>query len=145
MFQAKIETIYNKIKNKPCSGKNADYIPELAKVDSSLYAISIYTIDGQTINLGDYNHEFAIESCSKVFTLGLVLEKYGIPHLKKKIGEKKWNERMKKVLHTFRTVVNYDYLYISGGNAKKLTIPLAGNEKIVSNREGIRGGARLWK
>ena len=85
MFQQKIETIYNKIKNKPCSGKNADYIPELAKVDSSLYAISIYTIDGQTINLGDYNHEFAIKSCSKVFTLALVLEKFGIPHLKKKL------------------------------------------------------------
>jgi polyphosphate glucokinase len=62
-----------------------------------------------------------------------------------KIGEKKWNERMEKVLHTFRTVVNYDALFISGGNAKKLSIPLAGNEKIVSNREGIKGGARLWK
>lgn len=61
-----------------------------------------------------------------------------------KIGEKKWNERMEKVLHTFRTVVNYDRLYISGGNAKRLTIPLGSNEKIVNNREGIRGGARLW-
>ena len=89
MFQAKIETIYNKLKNKPCSGKNANYIPELAKVDSGLYAISIYTIDGQTINLGDYTHEFAIESCSKVFTLALALEKFGIPYLRKKIGEKK--------------------------------------------------------
>jgi glutaminase len=89
MFQEKIETIYNKLKNKPCSGKNADYIPELAKVDSGLYAISIYTIDGQTINLGDYTHEFAIESCSKVFTLALALEKFGIPYLRKKIGEKK--------------------------------------------------------
>ena len=89
MFQEKIDTIYNKLKNKHCSGKNADYIPELAKVDSGLYAISIYTIDGQTINLGDYTHEFAIESCSKVFTLALALEKFGIPYLRKKIGEKK--------------------------------------------------------
>ncbi len=62
-----------------------------------------------------------------------------------KTGEKKWNERMEKVLHTFRTVVNYDRLYISGGNAKKLSIRLGSNEKIVNNREGIRGGARLWK
>lgn len=61
-----------------------------------------------------------------------------------KVGEKKWNRRMEKVLHTFRTVVNFDKLYISGGNAKKLTIPLRPNEKIVNNREGIRGGARLW-
>jgi len=24
-------------------------------------------------------------------------------------------------------------------------VPLGSNEKIVNNREGIRGGARLWK
>ena len=62
-----------------------------------------------------------------------------------KVGEKKWNRRMEKVLQTFRTVINYDKLYISGGNAKKLSVPLLDNEKIVNNREGIRGGARLWK
>lgn len=63
----------------------------------------------------------------------------------RKYGEKKWNERMEKVLQTFRTVVNYDKLYISGGNAKRLSVHLMDNEKIVSNREGIRGGSRLWK
>lgn len=63
----------------------------------------------------------------------------------RRVGEKKWNRRMEKVLHTFRTVINYDKLYISGGNAKRLVVPLNSNEKIVNNREGIRGGARLWK
>ena len=120
MFQQKIETIYNKIKNKPCSGKNADYIPELAKVDSSLYAISIYTIDGQTINLGDYNHEFAIESCSKVFTLALVLEKYGIPHLKKKIGEKKSQEQFDSVCSVDR-VQNHTINSFDNGGAMATT------------------------
>lgn len=61
------------------------------------------------------------------------------------IGEKKWNKRMQKVLHTFRTVINYDFLYISGGNAKRLSFPLDDNVKIVSNRDGIKGGARLWR
>lgn len=61
-----------------------------------------------------------------------------------KVGEKKWNRRMEKVLQTFRTVINYDKLYISGGNAKKLNFPLDANVKIVSNKDGIRGGARLW-
>ena len=63
----------------------------------------------------------------------------------KKVGEKKWNRRMEKVLQTFRTVINYDKLYISGGNAKKLTLPLESNVRVVSNKDGIRGGARLWK
>jgi len=61
------------------------------------------------------------------------------------IGDKKWNKRMERVLHIFKTVINYDALYISGGNAKRLTLTLDDNVKLVSNRDGIRGGARLWK
>jgi polyphosphate glucokinase len=63
----------------------------------------------------------------------------------KKIGPEKWNERMKKVLAVLKTVINYDTLYIGGGNATCLTIPLDENIKIVSNKDGIKGGARLWK
>lgn len=62
----------------------------------------------------------------------------------KKIGTKKWNERMKKVLAVLKTVINYDTLHIGGGNASELTIPLDENIKIVSNKDGIKGGARLW-
>lgn len=61
-----------------------------------------------------------------------------------KEGKEKWNKRMQKVLTILKTVFNYDYLYISGGNAKNLDFPLASNMKIVSNKDGIKGGARLW-
>lgn len=60
-------------------------------------------------------------------------------------GLEKWNERMKKVLAILKTVFNYDTLYIGGGNAKKLTMKLDPNIKLFSNREGIKGGARLWQ
>ena len=59
-------------------------------------------------------------------------------------GLEKWNERMKKVLDLLKTVFNYDFLYIGGGNSKKLSFPLEGNMKLFSNKEGIKGGARLW-
>ena len=88
MLDEDITKIYNKVKPMH-SGKNADYIPELKKVDPNLYAISIYTIDGYSYNIGDYTTEFAIESCSKIFTLALALEKYGIKTLQNKIGELK--------------------------------------------------------
>jgi glutaminase len=88
MLEAEITKIYNKVKSVH-SGKNADYIPELTKVNPNLYAISIYTIDGHTYDIGDCNTEFAIESCSKIFTLALALENYGIKALKTKIGELK--------------------------------------------------------
>ena len=69
-----IEDIYNKLKNTD-GGKNVSYIPILESVDPSLYGISIYCVDGSRYNIGDYAVEFAIESCSKVFTLALALEK----------------------------------------------------------------------
>ena len=82
-----IEKIYNKLKGSN-GGKNAEYIHELFMEDPHLYAISVYMLDqDQEINIGDFKHEFAIESCSKVFTLALALEKYGIKQLKSKIGE----------------------------------------------------------
>ena len=83
-----IKKTYDTLKNVK-GGKNADYIPELKKVNPNLYAISIFTIDGKSYNIGDYKKEIAIESCSKVFTLSLALEKVGIKTLKEKIGAKK--------------------------------------------------------
>ena len=83
-----IKKTYDTFKNVK-GGKNADYIPELKKVNPNLYAISIFTIDGKSYNIGDYKKEIAIESCSKVFTLSLALEKVGIKTLKEKIGAKK--------------------------------------------------------
>jgi len=61
-----------------------------------------------------------------------------------KEGYKKWNRRMQKVFVTLKTVFNYDYLYIGGGNSDKLTFKLDKNMKVVSNADGIKGGARLW-
>lgn len=61
-----------------------------------------------------------------------------------RIGKEKWNRRMDKVLTVLKTVFNYDFLYIGGGNAKNLTLRLESNMKIVSNKDGIKGGARLW-
>lgn len=61
-----------------------------------------------------------------------------------KVGVDKWNKRMKKVLVILKTVYNYDTLYIGGGNASKLDFKLDDHIKITSNKDGIKGGARLW-
>jgi polyphosphate glucokinase len=62
-----------------------------------------------------------------------------------KEGLEDWNERMKEVLYTFKTVINYDNLFLSGGNAKRLNFKLDKNIQIVSNKDGIKGGAFLWQ
>ena len=63
----------------------------------------------------------------------------------KRIGEKKWNKRLKWVLEMLEDIFNCDTLYIGGGSADKITFPLGENVRIFSNREGIRGGALLWQ
>lgn len=63
----------------------------------------------------------------------------------KKVGLEEWNRRMQHVLQILKAVFNYDHLYISGGNANKLTFILDENISIVSNIDGIKGGAMLWQ
>lgn len=80
-----LKKIYDKVK-KIKGGKNASYIPELAKVDPKIYSISICDVNGKIHNIGDYNKEVAIESVAKVFTLSLAIEENGLDNIRKKIG-----------------------------------------------------------
>jgi hypothetical protein len=41
-------------------------------------------------------------------------------------------------------VINFDHLYIGGGNAKKVTIALPSHATIISNTAGLLGGIALW-
>ena len=68
------------------SGKNADYIPALAKVPSNLFGITIVTVDGKVISVGDVDHPFSIQSCSKVFTMCLVMQESGAQTIYDKIN-----------------------------------------------------------
>ncbi len=61
------------------------------------------------------------------------------------VGIERWNKRIKKVIDILKTVINYDHLYISGGNSKKITFETDDNITRVSNIDGIKGGAKLWQ
>lgn len=67
-------------------GKNADYIPYLAGINSELFGISVVLLDGETISIGDTDYRFGIESVSKVHTAILVLKQYGANAVLQKIG-----------------------------------------------------------
>lgn len=62
-----------------------------------------------------------------------------------KVGEKKWNNRLGKAIASLEHLFNYDYLYIGGGEAKKVTLQLEDNVKIVPNVSGLLGGIGLWR
>ena len=67
-------------------GNNASYIPELANVNPNIYGISLVDCDGFLYSVGDHKKSIAIESISKLFTLALALETFGIPTIFNKIG-----------------------------------------------------------
>lgn len=62
-----------------------------------------------------------------------------------KVGEKKWNRRLEKAIASLEHLFNYDYLYIGGGEAKKVDLKLPPNVKIIPNITGLLGGIALWK
>ena len=61
-----------------------------------------------------------------------------------KVGRERWFRRVQRVLAQLRAVVNFDTLYIGGGNASKLDFELPSDVRTVSNEAGITGGVRLW-
>jgi len=67
-------------------GKNADYIPALAKVDPNIYGIALVTTDGKVYTEGDVTSEVSIQSISKVFTMAKVIEESGPESLVDNIG-----------------------------------------------------------
>lgn len=67
-------------------GKNADYIPELAKVDAQLFGIAVMRLDGELYEMGDTSTAFTIQSISKVFTLARALADSGAATVEKRIG-----------------------------------------------------------
>lgn len=62
----------------------------------------------------------------------------------KDVGPTKWKKRLKKAIAIVETLVNYDTLYLGGGNARVIDFTLPKNVKIASNRNGITGGVKLW-
>jgi glutaminase len=67
-------------------GKNADYIPALAKVDPKIFGIAVVTPDGKVYTSGDIKSEVSIQSISKVFTMALVMEEQGPEALANNMG-----------------------------------------------------------
>ena len=67
-------------------GKNADYIPALAKVDPKIFGIALVTVDGKVYTTGDVTSEVSIQSISKVFTMAKVMEEQGPTAIENNMG-----------------------------------------------------------
>jgi len=80
-----LSAAYEKYKDLQ-EGKNADYIPALARVNPKIYGIALVTVDGRVHTAGDVSAEVSIQSISKVFTLAKVIEEQGLDAIVNTIG-----------------------------------------------------------
>ncbi|MBQ6605101.1 MAG: glutaminase [Tidjanibacter sp.] len=84
-YQQLLENIYQEILPYAKEGKQADYIPELAKVNPDQFGMFLHSIYGETASIGSADTRFSIQSISKVFALAICLSIKG-DDLWKRVG-----------------------------------------------------------
>jgi glutaminase len=104
--QAAVDAAYGKFRTLK-EGKNAHYIPALAKVDPDLFGIAVVTADGKVFTAGDVKTEVSIQSISKVFTMAQVIQEQGLDSIEKRIGVDATGARFNSIIAVegVRTVV----------------------------------------
>ena len=76
IFSKVINDIYEECKEN-CTGKTADYIPQLAVFGSEHWGVSICTIDGQRLSLGDSETPFTLQAISQALTYAWCVNEHG--------------------------------------------------------------------
>lgn len=85
-YQQILENIYQEIQPYAKEGKQADYIPALAKVNPDQFGMCIHTIYGEIYSIEQADTRFSIQSISKVFALAMCLSLKG-DDLWKRVGK----------------------------------------------------------
>src|SRR5262249_3103374 len=67
-------------------GKNADYIPALAKVPRELFGVCVIGTSGVAYEAGNTQYEFSIQSVSKPFVFALICQAIGEDEAREKLG-----------------------------------------------------------
>jgi len=118
-------------------GKNADYIPALAKVDSNIYGIALVTTDGKVYTAGDIKSEVSIQSISKVFTMAKVMEEQGPDAIAKTIGVDATGMRFNSIVS-----IEFSQKALGGPEMNSLVNPGA-----IATTSMVKGANRdeIWK
>jgi glutaminase len=137
-MQKAVDAAYAKFRTLK-EGKNADYIPALAKVDPNLFGIALVTADGKVYTAGDVKTEVSIQSISKVFTMAQVIQEQGLDAIEKRIGVDATGARFNSIIavEAVKTVV--------GTGAPEMN-PLV-NPGAISATSMVKGSSadEVWK
>jgi glutaminase len=79
-------------------GKQATYIPELAKTDPTLFSLSAATLSGSVFSSGDSDSLFSMQSMSKVVSLSFALETFGYDYVFARVGMEPCSEPFNSIM-----------------------------------------------
>ena len=85
LFKDEIEKIYDEVKKNE-GGHNADYIPQLSRVNSDLFSVVFCSVDGQILTLGDAKEKFCVQSTSKAISYCIASELNGQEKVHQHVG-----------------------------------------------------------
>jgi polyphosphate glucokinase len=61
------------------------------------------------------------------------------------MGKRKWNRVLVRAIDQLRHTFNFRVLYLGGGNARRVALPVPRDVRVVDNVAGLLGGVRLWE
>jgi polyphosphate glucokinase len=86
-----------------------------------------------------------LELAHHPFRHGKTYEDYVGAAALERVGRKKWNKHVQQVVEQILPIWNPRKLYLGGGNARLIDLPLPKNVKVTENIAGLLGGSALWK
>jgi glutaminase len=100
-----IQNIINKLyeTHKGCKdGAPATYIPELAKANPDHFAIVVTTAAGEVFSVGNADVAFSMQSTSKPFSYGMILQERGRVFVMSKVGVEPTGEAFNSIVELER-------------------------------------------
>jgi len=85
-----------------------------------------------------------LELAHHPFKNGKTYEQYVGGRALEKVGKKRWNRRVARVLAQIDPIWNPRRIYVGGGNAKHVRLNLPPHVRITDNVAGLLGGIALW-
>lgn len=92
-----IKTIYNEVLENR-DGEVANYIPQLAKVEPDKFGISICTVSGQRLSIGDCNEYFCVQSTCKPINYLISQDDFSPEEIHKYVGKEPSGSRFNALM-----------------------------------------------
>src|SRR5271165_6759765 len=139
-----VQLIHEKYKQFD-DGHVATYIPELAKANPDHFGICLATVDGTVVCVGDWEHEFTIQSICKPFAFQMALEQFGRDDTLKHVGVEPSGDAFNSIELDPRTMRPFNPMINAGAIAISSLIkkdpPDCGVEQFVQRMQLAAGRA----